>query len=339
MAATIRDVARLAGVSTSTVSRALNAPSCVKHQTLSRIMKAVQECHYVPNTFARNLKTNSSKTIGLLISDISNSHFTSMAKAIETILRENGFSMIVCSTDENPQQELDYLHHMLSSQVDGLILNTTNFNNDQIVEFSSRLPVVLIERNIEEPGFRGDYIGSNNQEGMKEMTQYLLRNGHRKIGLINCETQVSTGRERLQGFVNAMRAAGISAGTDYPYLFDCASFSVENGYTGCAHLMTMEDRPTALLVTNNTLTIGVLKYLRSHQVSVPKDISVMSYGNIEHSDLFCVDLGHAALSPAQIGEKAAGGILSRIEKPNLRNREVIFEPVLMTGQSVCSTKG
>ena len=334
MASTIRDVARLAQVSVSTVSRVLNDEGNVKKETVVRVKSAIDECHYVPNTFARNLKSNSSKTVGLLISDISNSHFTSMAKVIETILRENGFNMIICSTDENKEQELNYLNHMLSSRVDGLILNTTNLNNASIVEFSARLPVVLIERSIDSTAFRGDYIGSNNREGIRMLTQSLIDQGHRKIGIINCESHVSTGRERLAGFVDAMRTIGITVNKQYPYLYDCTTFNIDNGFLGCRYFMQLPQPPTALVVTNNTLALGALKYLRINNFRIPEDISILTYGNIENSDLFFVDLGHATLNPYLIGEKAAKCILSRIAQPSLGNREVIFEPTFLANHSV-----
>ncbi len=334
MSATIRDVARLAGVSVSTVSRVLNGEAAVNTQTAVRVKKAMEACRYVPNTFARSLRTSSSKTIGLLISDISNGHFTSMAKVIETILRENGFNMIICSTDENREQELNYLNHMISSQVDGLILNTTNLNNDAIVEFSRQLPIVLIERSIDAPTFRGDYIGSNNREGVRALAQCLIEHGHRKIGLINCESFVSTGRERLAGFTEAMAGIGVTVDHTYPYLYDCTSFNIDNGFLGCRHFMSMADRPTAIVATNNTLALGVLKYLRTNRIRVPEDVSLLTYGNIENSDLFFVDVGHSTLNPYLIGEKAAKYILSRIADPTLPNREVIIEPALQMNHSV-----
>ena len=334
MSTTIRDVARIANVSVTTVSRVMNQAPGVKPQTVARIKAAIKECHYVPNTYARNLKSDTTKTIGLLISDISNSHFTSMAKVIETLLRENGYNMIICSTDEDKEQERNYLRHMMSSRVDGLILNTTNKNNDYIVEFSRNNPVVLIERSINNPAFLGDFVGSNNQAGVEMLTRHLIENGHRKIGIITCDTHVSTGRDRFSGFVNVMKGIGITVDKNYPYYYECNLFSTDNGYIGCRYLMEREDHPTALIVTNNTLTIGVLKYLRTSNFRIPEDISILSYGNIENRELFYVDPGHVTLNPYFIGERAAKCILSRISQPNTGNREIIFEPALLPKNSI-----
>ena len=334
MSITIKDVAKIANVSVSTVSRVLNEESNVKLQTVQKVKDAMKQCNYVPNNLARGLKSNSSHTIGFLVSDISNSHFTVMAKRIETLLRKNDFNMIICSTDENKEQELSYINHLMSSQIDGIILNTTGYNNSKIVKISQTLPTVLIERKISHPEFRGDYISSNNRDGIYQMAKKLLTLGHRKIGFINCEANISTGVERYEGFKNALNEAGIDISDNYPYLFTSDSFSIENGFSGCSFLMQMQNRPTAIIAANNTLAIGMLRYLRLANIKIPEDVSVLSYGNIDNSDLFFVNSGHTTLNPVMIGEKAAECILSRIAAPNQNNREIIFEPTLLTNSSV-----
>lgn len=336
MAATIKDVAKIAKVSVSTVSRVINNESNVKPETFRLVQDAIKKCNYVPNNFARGLKNSSSKTIGLLVSDISNSHFTVMAKRIETILRENDFNMIICSTDENKQQEMRYINHLMSQQIDGLILNTTGLNNEEIINISQHLPIVLIERRINEPGFHGDYVSSNNREGIRQLTSNLLALGHRKIGFINCEGSTSTGQERFKGFQDAMTEIGIEIDNCYPYHYSCNTFSIDNGFRACRTLMQMMERPTAIIAANNTLAIGTLQYLRLNHIQIPDEISLLSYGNIENSELFFVELGHATLNPVTIAEKAADFILSRIEGPSLNNRESIFEPTVLLKSSVKS---
>ena len=336
MGATIKDVARIAHVSITTVSRVINNENNVKPATVQLVKDAIKACNYVPNSFARGLKSNSSRTIGLLVSDISNSYFTAMAKRIETILREKNFNMIICSTDENKEQEMRYINHLISHQIDGLILNTTGLNNDEIVNISQHLPIVLIERRINDPHFHGDYVSSNNRDGIRQLTSSLLKLGHRKIGFINCEGATSSGKERFDGFCSAMEGIGISIDAHYPYHYSSDSFSIDKGFHGCSVLMQMEDRPTAIIAANNTLALGTLQYLRLHNYNIPNDVSVLSYGDIENSELFFVDLGHATLNPATIGDKASEFILSRIEFPDFPNRESIFEPaILLNG----STKG
>lgn len=334
MTATIRDVARIANVSISTVSRVINKENNVKPETVQIVREAIKACNYVPNHFARGLKSHCSRTIGFLVSDISNSYFATMAKRLETILRAQNFNMIICSTYEDRQQEMDYINHLIGHQIDGLILNTTGLNNKEIIKISQNLPMVLIERQLCSSDFHGDYVSSNNFEGIRQLTSILLRNGHRKIGFINCEGYASTGQERFNGFQNAMTDIGITIDKSYPYHYSCPSFSVDNGFQACSVLMQMNDRPTAVIAANNTLAIGTLQYLRLNNISIPDDISFLSYGNIDNSELFFINLGHATLNPVTIAEKAADFILSRIENPSLHNRESIFEPAILANSSV-----
>ena len=331
---TIKDIARRANVSIATVSRVINKEAGVRPKTIEKVERAIQECQYVPNSIARNLKSSTSKTVGLLVSDISNNHFTLMAKVIEMVLREHGYNLIICNTDDSQEQELMYLNRLVGFRVDGLILNITNQNNDYITRLSHSLPVVLVERSISDPNFRGDYIGSNNQAGIEMMTKYLISNGHQRIGIINSELKVSTGRERLAGFINTMKSIGVAVDEHYPYRYDAKLFNLEGGILGCRHLMGLQEPPTAIVVTNNAMSLGVYKYLRTNTIAIPDDVSVLSYGDIENSELFFVKPGYATLNPSFTGETAATHLLSRMSDSGIRTREVILEPSLIVRDSV-----
>ncbi len=333
---TIKDVAKCAGVSTATVSRVINGAIGVRPKTVERVNKAIAQVNYVPNAAARNLKTDTTKMIGLLISNISNSHFTSMAKIIETILHKDGYSMVVCSTDDDPNLELDYLSRLMSLRVDGLILNTTGQNDDFISGLSHNLPIALVDRSITTPNFLGDFVGSNNFEGVYALTKHLIGYGHRKIGIITSNLHVSTGQERLSGFQKAMLEIGISVDGAYPYRYDSQYFNIEGGVEGCRYLMSLKTPPTAIVVANNTMAVGVYTYLHDNHILTPDDVSVVSYGNISNSELFRTEPTYATLSPYFIGEKAAKLLLSRIEDPTRSNREVIFEPFLVVNESTRS---
>ncbi|NBJ92803.1 LacI family DNA-binding transcriptional regulator [Parablautia muri] len=333
MEATIKDVARQAGVSTATVSRVINNTGGVRSDTVKRVMDAVKYVNYVPNIMARNLKTESSTIIGFVISNISNTHFTKMANKIESILREQGLNLIVCNTADDPNLELDHLQRMIAMHADGIILNTTCKNNDWICELSHKIPMVLVDRNITDPVFLGDFVGSNGYGGVMDLTKHLIEKGHRDIAIITSDLSTSTGRERLNGFSAAMRTIGIVVDDYYIYRYDSQHFSEEDGVAGCQYLMGLEKRPTAIVVINNEMTIGVYKYLHNNDISVPDDISVVSYGNINNSDLFRVEPTFATLNPNFIGEKAANLLLSRIEAPGRGNREIIFEPLLVVNES------
>lgn len=334
--ATIKDVAKYAGVSATTVSRVINHIPNVSPTTVEKVNKAIEACKFVPNFVARNLKNEQTKTIGFLVSDIANSYFTVMAKNLETQLQEKGYDMMICSTDDDPAMEKSYLKQFLSNKVAGIILNSTGKNTSLIDEISQSVPIVLIERSISSDKFRGDFIGADNHSGIFDLTSYLLERGHRKIGIINGNREVSTGAQRYSGFVDAMKAYGITIDQQYPFQYDTHSFMESGGFDAAEYLLNLSDRPTALIVANNAMSIGVLKYIKKANIKIPEDVSVMCYGNIENSELFFVSPAYTTLNPKVIARKAFQYITSRIENQALPNRETIFESKLFPGESVAS---
>lgn len=331
---TIRDVALYAGVSTATVSRVINRIPNVKPETVEKVNEAIKACNFVPNFVARNLKSEQSRTIGFLVPDISNTYFTVMAKTLEAKLQEAGYDLLICSTDDVPAQEAHYLNQMLSNQVVGLILDTTGKNNPMIEDISQRIPFVLIERSIDSICYHGDFVGANNHNGIYELTIYLLEKGHRKIAVINGNLEVSTGRERYQGFVDAMSSFGIVVDEQYPYVYNANSFLEKAGYEGAQYLMNISEPPSAVIVMNNSLSLGALKYLKNQKIRIPEDVSIMCYGNIENSELFFVEPAYTTLNPRTIADKIFQYILTRIENPELNNRETFYESRLYLGESV-----
>ena len=331
---TIRDVAKFAGVSTATVSRVINGIGVVRPATKKKVEDAIVRLNYLPNETARNLKTESSKLIGLVVSSISNSHFSEIAKTVEKELEKFGYNLIVCSTEEDPAAESKYLQRLLQMQIDGLIINTTGKNDELVSQISRKVPVVLIDRLVTNPDFVGDFVGSNNYAGVEKLTRFLIEKGHKKIGIINSNLNVSTGKERFRAFSETMGRIHVTVDGDYIYRYDSISSSVEDGYEGCRYLLNLEDPPSAIVILNNTLAIGAYKYLNDLEIPVPGRVSIVSYGNIDNSELFRIAPTYTTLNPRFFGDKAASFLFSRIECSNTRNREVIFEPTLCIGGSV-----
>lgn len=333
---TIKDVAKYAGVSIATVSRVINHVPNVRPETVRKVNEAIEACQFVPNFVARNLKSEQTKSIGFLVSDIANSYFSVMAKVLEMKLQKLGYDMMVCSTDDDPVMEKKYLMQLQSNQAAGIILNTTGKNTEFVEELSQRIPMVLVERSLPSSRFCGDFIGADNHEGIYGLTSYLLERGHKDIAIINGNLEVSTGKERYEGFVHAMKDAGIIVDQDYPFRYDANSFAEKSGYYAAQQLMENSPRPTAMIITNNALSIGALKYLKKNQIRIPEDVSVMCYGNIENSELFFVEPAFTTLNPYSIADKACQYIVSRIEEDDIPNREMIFESRLYPGSSVAS---
>jgi LacI family transcriptional regulator len=331
--ATIRDVAKLAGVSTATVSRVINGNYYVSPEIVDKVRSAIKELNYFPNSVARSLKNDSTHTIGFLVSDISNNYFTTIAKVVEDIVSSENYNIIMCSTEDDKNREYNYLKLLIEKKVDGLIINTTGENDDFITSISHKIPVVLINRRVYNTEFSGDFIDSSNVDGVNILTSHLISMGHRRIGIINGDPSVSTGKERYAGFVTAMESIGVTVDQNYPYSFS-GRFSVESGYDGAAYLLGMEDPPTGIVIMNNSLTIGVMKYLREKNIKVPDNISIASYGNIDNIEVMYIQPSIVTLNPRLVGEKAGHMILERISKNVSLNREVIFTPQLLVGNTV-----
>lgn len=330
---TIKDVARQAGVSTATVSRVINNSKSVSPETAKKVQDVISACNYVPNVVARNLKTESSGVVGLVVSNIANPHFTKMAKAIESALREKGKTLMVSSTDDDPNIERTYLQQLISMNADGILLNTTGKNDDWVSQLSKKISIVLVDRSVQSQDFSGDFVGSNGFAGVQALTRHLIERGHRDIAIITSNLAVSTGRERLAGFCSSMQEIGITVDEHYSYRYSSGNFTQESGIDACRSLMSLPKPPTAIVVANNEMAIGVYKYLLDKGYSVPDDVSVVSFGNIVNSELFKIQPTFATLNPTFIGEKAVTLLLSRMERPGCNSREVIFEPLIVSNGS------
>jgi DNA-binding LacI/PurR family transcriptional regulator len=330
---TIKDVAKAAGVSIATVSRVINGNYYVSSEIQQKVLKAIEELKYFPNSVARSLKNDSTYTIGFLVSDISNSYFTTIARVVEDIVNPQNYNIIMCSTEEEKTRELNYLKLLVGKKVDGLILNTTGKNDDFITALSKKIPIALVNRRVFNTNFNGDFIDGGNLDGVYELVTHLITYGHRKIGVINGDLFVSTGLERFEGFKRGMKEIGVNVGADYPYRYD-GQFTLESGYQGAAYLMRLNEPPSGIVVMNNSMMLGALKYFRMNGIRVPEEISVVSYGDIDNIELMYVKPSIVTLNAYTIGNKIGKIILERIQNPVIKNREIIITPQLIEGNSV-----
>lgn len=331
---TIKDVAKVAGVSIATVSRVINNNPFVNKDLEHKVLSVIKQLNYYPNSVARSLKNRSTLTIGFLVSDISNNFFTKMSRAIEDVIQLHNYNLLVCSTDNKQKKEYEYLQLLLGKKVDGIIINTTGKNDEFISEISKRIPIVLCGRKINNPNFIGDFVDSDNISGSYDLTSHLINLGHRKIGIINGLTSVSSGSERFEGFQKAMKMIGIDIDNDYKYKYD-GTFDMDGGYKGVAKLMESDDQPTAIVITNNEMSIGALKYFRIHNIRIPEDISIASFGNIVNDDLLFVKPSCVKMNTWIMGKKQGELIIERIESKNqLPNREIRYSTPLIVGNGV-----
>ncbi len=336
---TIKDVAQAANVSIATVSRVLNKNYYVRPELVSKVEAAIRALGYYPNSVARSLKVQSTMTIGYLVSDISNNFFIGVARAVEDCIRSQGLHLLMCSTDQDQQREYDYLKLLIEKKVDGIIINTSGFNDEFIASISEKIPLVLLSRRIMTANVTGDLVESDNIRGTFDLTSYLISLGHRRIAIVNGPMRVSSALERFEGFQRAMARIGTTVTPQGPYAVD-GNFTFEGGYRAAKALHELPDQPTAVIFANNEMAGGGLRYYHEHGIDVPGDVSVASYHRIVNDDLLYVHPTYTTMDPTMIGRQLAEFLLDRIQhKDDLRsiaNREVRYPAKVVPGNGTRS---
>ncbi len=266
--ATIKDVAKRAGVSVATVSYVINGTRNVAPETAARVRAAMEEMNYHPNAVAQSLRTRSTHVIGAVISDISNPFFATLIKGAEDCARKNGYSLLICNTSEKLENELVYLQLLSRKRVDGMIIAPTGKNDELIKDLIERgMQIVFIDRKVD--GVPAPAVLSENEEGAYQATRHLLERGHLRIGIVLGLPHVSTTTERLAGYRRALKEMGLA---EDPSLIVYGHSQVDGAREASVKLLDRPDRPTAVFATNNLMTIGLMTAIHDLGLRCPCDI-------------------------------------------------------------------
>lgn len=332
---TIRDIAKLAGVSTATVSRVINQVDTVKEESRLKVEKVIKEYNFIPNTIARSLKTSSTKTIAFVVSNISDHFFTTAGKGIENHIRKFGYNLIVCNTGNFPEFELDNLNLLQEKSIDGIILNTTGKNDKYIAKMSENLPIVLSSRAVKEDNFKGDFVDFENIAGVFEITDHLIKNGHSHIGVINGPTYLSTFNERLEGFYHAIKHHNFNLPSNDSLFIGEGYSSYQDGYNGAKYFHQKGHMPSALVIMNSEMAFGAYSYFKEYKIEVPNRVSIVSFGDMLNKDLLYITPTISYTNLLGVGEKIGELMIERINAKNkVNNREIRYTTHLEIGNSV-----
>jgi LacI family transcriptional regulator len=304
---TVHDVAKLAGVSPITVSRVINNSGYISSLTRERVEIAIKEIGYVPNTLARGLRSKRTNTLALVVTDITNPYFTSMARGVEDVAGASNYTVIYCNTDESETKEEKYANILAQRQVDGVLL-VPACGNAKIINFleSNDISVVVLDRRVS--GIDTDFVRSDSEDGANRLIKLLIGLGHERIAVITGPKKVSTAVDRVKGY----RQALVDAGLKENELIYYGSFTQQSGYDFTKQAMLQTPRPTAIFAANNFILIGVVKALRELQLKVPEDISVVGFDDFPES-MLVKPFFTAVLQPAyEMGRLAAELLLKRI---------------------------
>lgn len=334
--ADIRSVAEKAGVSISTVSRFLNH-KVVSPAAEERIREAVKELAYIPNRIARSLKLRRTNTLGMAIPDITNTFFPEIVKGVEEAARAAGFHLVLTNTGEDQASEWERLNTLETLRCDGCLLilapdaNGDTERKQRLADY--RLPVVYLDRS---PPFDADMVVSDNINGAEEAVRHLVGLGHKNIAFLGTTLEVSTHRERLQGYRQAMQTAGLPILPGYELR---VAPTLAGGVSGVQRLIDLNPRPTAVFIASNKLTIGAMAGITDRKLRCPQDISVIGYDDYEWEEAFRPRLTAVAQPSNLIGQRAAELLIARIVGQKTGEHEKVVMPSRLVVRESCAPIG
>ena len=300
----------------------------MRPEVQKRVMQVIQELNYTPNRVAQNLRSNSSKIIALIVSDIENPFFQRVSRAVDDVAYEEGYSMILCNSDENPKKEQAYLNLLRDENVAGVILSATRKTVDYLSKLPALLtPMVVIDRRVNE--LNVDNVVVDNIHSAYTLTSHLIEHGYSRFGGI-FGVGSTTGQDRREGFLKALTEHNIKINDD---LIKYAKPRVDDGFSTAMKLLRMKERPDAILTSNSLLAAGVLLAIRECKLTIPGDIAFATF-----DDSPCAQLLEPAITVIEqptyeIGQTATKLLINRIREPMRSNRETVLKTKLIIRQS------
>jgi len=329
--ATIKDVAKLAGVSTSTVSHVLNETRFVSEETTKRVQEAVRELSYRPSSIARSLKSQRTKTLGMLVTTSRNPFFAEVVNEVERRCYERGYTLFLCNTEGNVERMEASLDALEEKRVDGLLLLCGEVNDDiiNLLEAERSVPIVIFDWGPESDNV--DRIYDNSTEGAKLATEYLIEMGHTEIGCATGPKGRRSSDERLSGFRAAMAGAGLAVRDEWIVEGD---YECEGGVAVMRKLHALAEKPTALFVCNDMMAIGALSEAALLGVRVPEHLSVVGYDDIYMTNFSAPPLTTVVQPKGEIAARAVDALIERLDSKRTKGVVIKVEPKLVVRHSV-----
>ena len=336
MAATMKDLSRETGLGLATISKYFNGGT-VREKNRVLIEAAVKKLHYVPNEVARSLKTQQTRVIGVIIPELSNAFITSIISSMEDILRKHDYAVIVCDCRSDPKREKEAVEFLLHRRVDGLINMATDPTGAHLkAALNANIPVLLVDRLVESLRGKTSAVVIDNVHAAGQAVRKLTDLGHRKIGLVLGSPNLYTTNQRLTGYLNALKDAGITPSDDYIRYGDD---TMDGGYQAVQDLLKLKSRPTALFVTNFEMTLGAMLALQHNNVRVPEDLSVIGFDKLELFGEIFPDLTLIRQPQLSIGREAANLMLDLLAgHDGVSHRIVTLSTELAEGRSVMAVR-
>ena len=335
--ATIKDVAKMAGVSTTTVSHVINKTRFVAKETEEAVMQAIKSLKYSPSAVARSLKVNTTKSIGMIVTTSESPYFAEIIHAVEDHCYRQGYSLFLCNTQNDPEKIKNHVEMLTKKRVDGLLVMCSEYTQhslDVLSSFSS-VPMVVMDWG---PNTDTDIIEDNSFTGGYLATKHLIDCGHKEIGLIAGELDKTTARTRYEGFVKAMNEVNLPIHENW--IME-GFFEPEDGYECMNKILAQDSLPTAVFCCNDVMALGAISAITEKGLRVPDDISIIGYDNIHSSRFYAPPLTTIHQSKSRLGAQAVNLLFERIANKDNDNHEkhrIAIHPELVIRKSVRNLK-
>ena len=335
---TLKDIAEKANCSVSTVSRILNNKSKkyrISKETERLVLETAKQLNYRPNELARGLRLKRSHTIGLVVPDISNPFFAQVTHIIQKHAYEVGYSLIVCNTNEDIKIEIEQIELLRRKGVDGYVILPVGTKNEHIIELlEQNKPFVLLDRSFDD--INSNAVVVENYKGSYQAVKHLIDNGHRRIAIIQGLQNTSTSNARLEGYYECFNDHSIPIDERLVVGND---FRKENGYIETKLLLKLSDPPTAIFTTSDLITLGTLQAISEEGKSIPKDISLVAFDDIDYAPFLLAPLTSVRQPRELMGKAAVKLLIDDIKSKGTSNKKrIVLDPKLVLRKSVLNIK-
>ena len=330
----MREVAERAGVSVTTVSHVINQSRPVSDELRGRVLVAMQELGYQPNTLARSLRRGETHTIGIIVPDSANPFFAEVARGIEDTSFEHGYSVILCNTDNNLDKESLYTNVLVEKQVDGILFVAAGLSAENIHALQRRgMPLVIVDRQV--TGVQVDSVLTDNMRGGWLATQHLIELGHRRIGCIVGPSDLTPSAARVTGYQQSLSEAGI------PFdemIIVKGDFQYESGYAAADKLLTLDNPPTAIFAFNDLMAVGALSNALEKGLTIPTNLSVVGFDDVRPALYANPPITTVKQPKYEMGVLATNILLERMRDPSTPPRTQTLDTHLVIRQSTAPIK-
>lgn len=332
MAATMKDIARRTGLGLATISSYFNGGN-VREKNRIKIEEAIEELHYEVNEVARGLKTNATRTIGVVIPELNNTFCAEIITGMEDVLRSHGYATIVCDCRTDKKLEREAVEFLTRRRVDGIINMPVDEEGNHLKRFQKTgKPIVLIDRKIQ--GINCDSVLVDNKKAAEDAVRYFIERGHRNIGIIGGPEEVFTAQERMAGYYKALEGAGIPVSESLIWHGD---YTIQGGVRGLEELVQNNPEMTAVFVTNYEMTMGAMIGVNELGIRIPEQLSMIGFDNLQFARACNPKLTIVAQPTDGIAREVAKVMLNHLENAGETSGELFSEKLeteIIAGKSV-----